>query len=71
MKYFIIDTTIYDGGYEYFSQSPVEAKSEKQAIALQEKEAKSWVEFDYREFKVRTHKEITKAEYDVVSKLIY
>ena len=25
MRYFVINTTIYDGEYEYFSQSPVMA----------------------------------------------
>ena len=71
MKYFIVNTTIYDGEYEYFSQSPVEAESEKEAMRLQEEDAKEWTSHDYREYDIDIHREITKEEYDVINKYIY
>lgn len=71
MKYFIINSTIFDGEYEYFSQHPVSAKDEETAIADQEKENQEWIENDYREQEVSIHKEITKQQFDVVKGLIY
>lgn len=71
MKYFIVNTTIYDGEYQYLSQSPVEAESEKEAIRLQEEDAKEWTSHGYREYDIDIHREITKEEYDVINKYIY
>lgn len=71
MKYFVINTTIHDGEYEYFSQSPVQAATEAEAIKLKEAEAEEWTGHDYREYKISVHREITREEYEVISKNIY
>lgn len=71
MKYFVIDTTIKDGEYEYLSQSPVMANTEAEAIAIAENEAKEWTEHDYREYEVSVRTELTEQEYNVINKYIY
>ena len=71
MKYFIVNTTIKDGEYEYISQSPVMAVNEELARLEQEEQAREWTQDDYREYEVVVRKEITKREYEIVSKLIY
>lgn len=71
MKYFIINSTIFDGEYEYFSQHPVQAKNEREAIKLQEADNLEWIEHDYREQEVAIHKEIDKEQFETVQALVY
>ena len=71
MKYFIVNTTTKDGEYEYLSQSPVMAENIKEAIKQQEKNAKEWTQGDYREYEIDYPKEISKREFEIISKYIY
>lgn len=71
MKYFIINTVIFDGEFEYFSQSPVMAHSLKEALEKKENDAIEWTQYDYREYKITLHKEITEDEYNIISRYVY
>lgn len=71
MKYFIITHTIRDGEYEYMCQSPVKALSKDNAIKRIQKADKNWIRHDYRLSEIGCIDEITKEEFDVISKYIY
>lgn len=78
MKYFVIDTTIRDGDFEYLSQSPVAAENEAAAVKIQEDEAKDWTGansmddiYSERGYEINVRAEITEAEYQVINKYIY
>jgi len=71
MKYFIVTHTIRDGEYEYMSQTPVEAETEKKAVAKVKKEDREWIKNDYREAEIDRVEEITANEYKVIKKYIY
>lgn len=71
MRYFIVNTTIRDGEYEYMSQSPIQAKTDLQAIHIATVDAQEWTQDDYREFEIVIHSEITKEEYLTIKKYIY
>jgi hypothetical protein len=71
MRYFIAYTVIYDGDYEYGDFSPVQAESEDDALELAERLTKEWTDTDdYRGYRAKIYEEITKAEFDVISKYI-
>jgi hypothetical protein len=71
MKYFIVNTTIRDGEFEYFSQSPYKAKNETNAIKQAARSAKDWTKDTFRDFEISGIKEITYEEYKIISKYIY
>lgn len=71
MKYFVVDTTIFDGEYEYLSQSPIEAETEEEALSLAERDAEDWTGDDYREYKVTMRAEISAEEFNVINRYIY
>jgi len=71
MKYFVITSTIKDGEYEYLQQTPVMQTSEKEAIAVVERDNNAWIEDDYREQEINSCQKITKAEWLIIHKYIY
>ena len=71
MKYFIVTHTIRDGEYEYMSQTPVEAETEKKAVAKIKKEDQEWIHGDYRLAEIDMVHEITFDEFKVIKKYIY
>lgn len=71
MKYFVVTSTIKDGEYEYLQQTTVMAKDEAGAAKHVENDNEEWTHDDYREHETDRVQEITKEEYQVISKYIY
>jgi len=71
MNYYIVDSTIRDGEYEYSQQSPIMAKTEQEAMKIVEKMNQEWINGDYREQEINRATKISKAEWTVIKKYIY
>ena len=71
MRYFVVDSTIKDGEYEYLQQTVREAKDEDEAIKMVQKDNNDWIENDWRQDDDYRARECTKDEYEVLKKYIY
>jgi len=70
-RYFIIKSTIMDGEYEYFCQRPSSGTNEMEALNVIEKENNEWITGTFREQDCEVGHEISKREFDIISKYIY
>lgn len=72
MKYYIVNTTVIDGEFEYLFQSPVKAENREEADRICRAGMEEWTANDERIVKGDSHpSEITEAEYLIISKYIF